>query len=60
MGYMKTMHGLGSRTVEELANLPELTDERIIMGQRILELMEISCYQVSVHDVYLMKKTTYM
>ena len=52
MGYVKTMHGLGSRTVEELANLPELTDERIIMGQRILELMEISCYQVSVHDVY--------
>ena len=46
-GYMKTSWLLGNRSAEELANLPELTNERIIMGQRILELMEISCYQVS-------------
>lgn len=46
-GYMKTNWLLGNRSAEELANLPELTNERIIMGQRILELMEISCYQVS-------------
>ena len=46
-GYMKTNWLLGNRSAEELANLPELTDERIIMGQRILELMEISCFQVS-------------
>ena len=44
---MKTSWLLGNRSAEELANLPELTNERIIMGQRILELMEISCYQVS-------------
>lgn len=44
---MKTNWLLGNRSAEELANLPELTDERIVMGQRILELMEISCYQVS-------------
>lgn len=45
--YTKTNWLLGNRSAEELANLPELTNERIIMGQRILELMEISCYQVS-------------
>ena len=46
-GYMKTNWLLGNKSAEELSNLPELTNERIIMGQRILELMEISCYQVS-------------
>ena len=46
LGYIKTNHILGKRTAEQLANLPELTDERIyVMGQRILELLEISCYQ---------------
>eukprot|EP00578_Thalassiosira_sp_NH16_P023676 CAMPEP_0181082736 /NCGR_PEP_ID=MMETSP1071-20121207/3781_1 /TAXON_ID=35127 /ORGANISM="Thalassiosira sp., Strain NH16" /LENGTH=743 /DNA_ID=CAMNT_0023164343 /DNA_START=105 /DNA_END=2336 /DNA_ORIENTATION=+ len=44
-GYARTCLALGGKTAEELANLPELTDERIIMGQRILELMEVSCYQ---------------
>ena len=46
-GYLKTKWLLGNRSSEELAKLPELTNERFIMGQRILELMEISCYQVS-------------
>ena len=46
-GYLKTNWLLGNRSAEELANLPELRNERFIMGQRILELMEISCFQVS-------------
>jgi len=44
-GYLKTKWLLGNRSAEELAKLPELKNERFIMGQRILELMEISCYQ---------------
>ena len=47
IGYARTSRALGNRTAEELANLPMLTDERITMGQRMLELLEISCYQVS-------------
>lgn len=37
---------MGKRTSEELASLPEVTDERVIMGQRMLELLLTSCYQV--------------
>lgn len=48
---MKTNWLLANRSAEELTNLPELTNERIIMGQRILELMEISCYQVSTREM---------
>jgi len=44
--YMETTRKLGNRTAEELANLPDLQDERIIMGQRTLELLLTSCYQV--------------
>ena len=44
--YGDTTRRLGNRTAEELANLPELQDERIIMGQRMLELLLTSCYQV--------------
>jgi len=44
--YGETTRRLGNRTAEELANLPELQDERIIMGQRMLELLLTSCYQV--------------
>ena len=36
--FIKTKRALGKRTAEDIANLPELTDERIIMGQRMLEL----------------------
>src|SRR5210317_864164 len=50
-GYMKTNWLLANRSAEELTNLPELTNERIIMGQMILELMEISCYQVSTREM---------
>ncbi|EJK61687.1 hypothetical protein THAOC_17782 [Thalassiosira oceanica] len=48
VGYARTCRALGNRTAEELASLPILTDERIIMGQRMLELIEISCFQVGV------------
>jgi len=44
-GYLKTKWLLGNRSAEELEKLPELKNERFIMGQRVLELMEISCYQ---------------
>ena len=45
--YMETSRKLGNRTAEELANLPELQDERIIMGQRMLELLLTSCWTVN-------------
>jgi len=35
-GFMKANRALGKRTAEDLANLPELTDERIVMGQKML------------------------
>jgi len=34
--FMKVNRALGKRTAEDLANLPELTDERIVMGQKML------------------------
>ncbi|EJK59248.1 hypothetical protein THAOC_20557 [Thalassiosira oceanica] len=43
--YVKTKRALGTRTAEELASLPRLTDERIGMGLRISELLLTSCYQ---------------
>ena len=45
--FVKVMRALGNRTAEDIANLPELTDDRIIMGQRMLELLATSCSQVS-------------
>ena len=45
MEYVKTKRALGKRTAEELASLPQLTDERIGMGLRISELLLVSCYQ---------------
>lgn len=44
--FIKTNRAMGQRTSEELASLPEVTDERVIMGQRMLELLLTSCYQV--------------
>ena len=46
VGYARTCRALRNHTAEELANLPPLTDEKIIMGQRMLELIEMSCFQV--------------
>lgn len=49
-GYLKTSFLLYGRTVEELAGLPDLNDETVKMGQRILELMCTSCFQVSIQS----------
>jgi predicted ATPase len=43
--YIKTNRAVKGRTAEELVALPELKDERIIMGQRMLELLMSACYQ---------------
>ena len=43
-GYIMTRYLLGRRTAEELANLPKLTNARIIMAQRMLELIGLDCY----------------
>lgn len=50
--FIKTKNAVGNRTAEDIARLPELTDDRIIMGQRMLELISTSCYQVStIHEI---------
>jgi len=45
--FIKTKRTVGSRTAEEIANLPDLTDERVVMGQRMLELLFTSSIDVS-------------
>lgn len=45
--FIKTKRALGKRTAEDISNLPELTDERIIMGQRMLELSASASFAVS-------------
>ena len=44
--FVKTKNALGKRTAEDIASLPDLTDDRIIMGQRMLELACTSSFQV--------------
>jgi len=44
--YIKTRRVLKNRTADELVALPDLTDESIIMGQRLLELIIPATYQV--------------
>jgi len=44
---MKTIRALGNKTTEEISSLPLMTDNRIIMGQRMLELVISACYSVS-------------
>ena len=44
---MKTNRALSNKTAEEISRLPLLTDNRIIMGQRMLELVISACYSVS-------------
>ena len=43
--FIKTNRALGARTAEDIASLPPLEDERIVMGQRMLELLFTSTYQ---------------
>ena len=45
--FIKLMRALCNRTAEDIASLPELADDRIIMGQRMLELLSTSSLQVS-------------
>lgn len=45
--YIKTKRALGSMKAEDIANLPELTDSRIMMGQMMLELASPPCFSVS-------------
>ena len=43
-GHIRTRLLLGNRTPEELANLPKLTNKRVIMAQRVLELIGFDCW----------------
>jgi predicted ATPase len=36
--FLKTNRAMGKRSAEDIASLPELTEERVEMGQRMLEL----------------------
>lgn len=40
--YSKTLRALKNKSANDIASLPVLTDERIIFGNRILELMSLS------------------
>lgn len=43
--FRKTNKAVAGRSAEELAALPTLTDERVMIGQRMLELLCTSTYQ---------------
>jgi len=43
--FHKTKKAVQGRSAEELAALPKLTDQRVAMGQRMLELLCTSTYQ---------------
>ena len=45
--FIKTKYTLGNRTAEVISKLSELTDERVVMGQRMLELAATSSFTVS-------------
>lgn len=47
--FIKTNRSLGNRTAEDIGSLPDLTDDRIVMGQRMLELSASSSFAVSKH-----------
>ena len=51
--FIKTKRALGNMTAEDIASLPELTDDRFIKGQRMLELAVTSAYAVSIGQVVL-------
>jgi len=44
--FFKTKRALKNRTAEEIACLPELSDEQIIMGQKMLSLSNTACFLV--------------
>ena len=45
--FIKTNRAMGKRSADDIASLPELTDERVEMGQRMLELAATSSFVVS-------------
>lgn len=47
--FIKTSHALGNKTAEDIASLPDLIDDRIVMGQRMLELLCTSTCQVRLY-----------
>mmetsp|Transcript_39577 Transcript_39577/g.95158 ORF Transcript_39577/g.95158 Transcript_39577/m.95158 type:complete len:1108 (-) Transcript_39577:206-3529(-) len=49
--FRKTNKAFAGRSAEELASLPKLTDEKVIMGQRMLELLGTSSFQAN-QDMY--------
>jgi len=49
--FIKTKRALGNMTAEDIASLPELTDDRIRKGQRMLELAATASYAVSIGQV---------
>ena len=44
--FIKTSRAVGQRSAEDIASLPELRDDRIIMGQKVLENLLVPSYQV--------------
>ena len=51
--FIKTKCALGNMRAEDIASLPELTDDRIRKGQRMLELAATASYIVSIGQVVL-------
>ena len=46
--FIKINHALGNKTAEDIANLPNLTDDCIAMGQRMLNLSASASFTVSI------------
>jgi len=51
--FIKTKRALGNMTAEDIASLPEISDDRVIKGQRMLELAATASYSVSIGQVVL-------
>jgi len=43
-GYVKANYLLGKKTPEDLASLPQLTDTRVIMAHKMLEMIGLDCF----------------
>lgn len=44
--FINTSRAIGNKTAEDIASLPTLIDDHVIMGQRMLELLSTSTSQV--------------
>ena len=45
--YIQTKRALKNRSAEDLVSLPDLTDERVVIGQRMLDLLATCAYQAN-------------